>query len=432
MKNRVLIISHNPISNKNNMGKTLLALFNSFNKDEIVQLYLYSGHPDANVCSSYYNITDMDMLKSHLGRDNTGEVVDFDSLYNNSIEKRSNNNEMLYKIGKLKTPTIYLLRDYIWNREKWFNQNIKEWLKGLDITSVFYASGDSCFSYNIALKISDFLNANLYTYFCDDFYFFSKLSVSPLYYVYRKRLKYYTRQIVEKSKGIIFISSSMKDAYKKEFGKEGEVILTPSINILTDIKTEITNRPIVMTYMGNVSLRLKPLLEISDIIKIINKDKQLIVFRLYTLENRNCIINRLKNNEGIEFNGSVSSNQVNRLTIESDIMLHVESFNKRIIRRVKHSISTKIPEILGYGKCIFAYGPMETASIDYLSSNNAAHICIIKNDLQSKLEELIHNRSLRLGYEKQALKLAKTNHDQKVNSQKLKSILFEVGESIQL
>ena len=67
---KVLIISHNPITTYQNMGKTLLSLFCEFDKSELCQLYCYPTIPDISVCESYYRVTDRDILNSygHFGR----------------------------------------------------------------------------------------------------------------------------------------------------------------------------------------------------------------------------------------------------------------------------------------------------------------------------------------------------------------------------
>ena len=62
---KVLIVSHNPITTYQNMGKTFLSLFSSFKKEELCQLYIYPTIPDIDVCQSYFRITDRDVMKSY-------------------------------------------------------------------------------------------------------------------------------------------------------------------------------------------------------------------------------------------------------------------------------------------------------------------------------------------------------------------------------
>lgn len=51
---KVLLLSHNPVTTYNNMGKTFLSLFSAFRPEELCQLYLYPAVPDTACCGSYY------------------------------------------------------------------------------------------------------------------------------------------------------------------------------------------------------------------------------------------------------------------------------------------------------------------------------------------------------------------------------------------
>lgn len=61
---KVLIISHNPISTYQSMGKSMRALFSAFRTEELCQLYLYPTIPDVKQCASCYRVTDKDVLGS--------------------------------------------------------------------------------------------------------------------------------------------------------------------------------------------------------------------------------------------------------------------------------------------------------------------------------------------------------------------------------
>ena len=55
---KVLLLSHNPVTTYNNMGKTFLSLFSAFRPEELCQLFLYPAVPDTACCGSYYRFTD--------------------------------------------------------------------------------------------------------------------------------------------------------------------------------------------------------------------------------------------------------------------------------------------------------------------------------------------------------------------------------------
>ena len=65
---KVLIMSHNPITDYNSMGKTFLGLFSAFSEDELCQFYVYPTLPNIKVCESYYRMTDREALRSIVRR----------------------------------------------------------------------------------------------------------------------------------------------------------------------------------------------------------------------------------------------------------------------------------------------------------------------------------------------------------------------------
>ena len=59
-----MLITHNPISTSNNMGKIFCSLFSEFGHVELSQLYIHPTYPDVDICNAYYRITDREALKS--------------------------------------------------------------------------------------------------------------------------------------------------------------------------------------------------------------------------------------------------------------------------------------------------------------------------------------------------------------------------------
>lgn len=54
---RILIISHNVISNVSNMGKTMLHYFKGMEDVEIAQFYIHSEVPNnEEICTKYYRM----------------------------------------------------------------------------------------------------------------------------------------------------------------------------------------------------------------------------------------------------------------------------------------------------------------------------------------------------------------------------------------
>lgn len=424
MSKRVLILSHNPFSETNNMGKTLSLLFSEFSSEDVAQIYLRGDTPQSSKFHKFYSISDFDMLKSTLGKKSLGKAacpVNASSVKTNEPSKEISIRNLLYKLGSGKSAWINLLRDSIWREKNWKNSSLIEWIDEFSPQVIFYASGESCFSFKIALSLAHHYQIPLVTYFCDDYYFYSKKSISPLYYIYLNKLKKHISKVIKRSSELVFISQSMEKAYQERFGKKGHVIMTPAPIASAPNAAKSANSKITISYLGNVSLRMKSIMDIGKIIAAYYSDK--IDFNLYTGESKRRNINKLKSCKGIHFMGSVSSKQAESIMRESDILLHTESFDKNMIKLVKHSVSTKIPQILGMGQCLLAYGPKGIASIEYLLENNCAIVCTNKEELVEALG-LLCDRALPVNeYEKRALETAGRNHDLKINSQKLREIL---------
>ena len=88
-----------------------------------------------------------------------------------------------------------------------------------------------------------------------------------------------------------------------------------------------------------------------------------------------------------------------------------------IKERTRYSMSTKIGESLGSGVCMFAYGPDDISSMEYLIENNVACVVTKKEDLHEKLEEILNSEELRRKYITNALKLASERHNYETNTQ---------------
>ena len=93
------------------------------------------------------------------------------------------------------------------------------------------------------------------------------------------------------------------------------------------------------------------------------------------------------------FMGGASASEIADIYADADILLHVESFDKKSIASTKYSFSTKIPEYLSAGKCVLAVGPSEVASLGYLSEC----ACAVSDTLalSSALERLINDSEYR-------------------------------------
>ena len=374
---KILIISHNPLSTYQNMGKSMMSLFDSFDSTELCQFYIYPSFPDVDKCRSYYRITDKDVLRSYWKLKVMGREIE-PELENHQMFS-SEKDERLYRNRKNKTALRMLARDAMWRFSHWFNADLRRWLDREAPTAIFVAPGTSKFLYDIALKISKYRNIPIITYVCDDYYFVEK----PHGALERLRVSLLHRKIeklMERTSQLVLICDELKEHYSERFGIPSVTVMTGS-NYPVEKEIHVCDAPKTITYMGNIRCnRFTSLADIGRTIDKINKERGT-DYRLdiYSGEKDASILSSFDGIASIRFCGFVGGEDFDRVFRSSELLLHTEAFDEVSIDLVKHSVSTKIADSLGSGIPMIGYGPDRVSSMKHLIRNDCA-VCITSPD----------------------------------------------------
>ncbi len=426
---KVLIISHNPITTYQSMGKTLASLFSNFNCEDLCQLYIYPTIPDIDFCSSYYRVTDKDVLDSYFKFSVNGRTIKKEeinivqhSMYENDGDKN------LYSNKKNKNSFRMICRDLIWKFSHWYNKDLKNWLKEQGVTHIFVAPGMAKFIYNIALKISKDFNLPIISYVCDDYYFVKKPK-GVLDRIRVRGLQKKIKKLMKKTSHLVTICEDLSQLYSKEFSVPSTVIMTGT-NYSISKKTIIKDNPTSITYMGNIRCnRYNSLVEIGKALQEINSNCNTDYhLNLYTVENDNSILEKFEGISTIRMCGYVTGEEFDKIFHSADILLHTEAFDSESIDMVKNSVSTKIADSLASGIPLLAYGPKEVASMQHLIKNDCAVTATNKDELEKLLYDLFETPKNVIGNRvDNALKVARNNHDSVQTGYKLKRIFEGVS-----
>ena len=407
---KVLLISHNVFSKNINMGKTLSTYFEGWDKSKIAQLYFHKEVPTTNVCKKYYRFTDVDAIKSIIFRGYAGRaLVSQDIQQARDDASDTGRLNRLYNYGKKRTPLIYLLRDSLWRLSSWESKSLIKWIRDFDPEVIFFASGDYAFSYRIALRIAEAFRLPMVTCCFDDYYIFNQ-NAHRWFGKRRHRLFMDTVwKTMERSQIIFTVTDLMSEAYSKMFAKPCSVLYTGT-NLQTITKPCGNKKGIA--YLGGLSLkRYESLVDIGRTLMKINHPLVPKELDVYSGESNSDVLRHMTKSNGINFHGFISSEKIHDIISKCVAVVHTESFDSKLTERVRYSLSTKIPDSLASGTCLFVYGPKGVASIDYLYRNQAAFVCNNKSELQNKLVRLFVDESLREEIVKKALQLAARNHD---------------------
>ena len=421
---KVLVISHNPVGTQFNMSKTLLSLLSSLKREELCQFYIYPAFPDIDKCSSYFRITDKDILKSYYSfKLNCGEVK-ADCSNHNMYENMQD--EKIYTNPKNKNDLRMIMRDLMWKFSHWYTKKLEDWIKKENPTCIFLAPGDATFIYNIALKISKKHNLPIVTYICDDYYFVN----NPKFLITKFKvalLKKKIEKLMQATSNLIVICEELNKAYSKEFSVSTTTVMTGS-EFVSSKKTTKIEKPTSISYFGN--LRCNRYMSLADIgvalDKINNKEGVDLKLNIYTAEKNPDIINVFSNIKSVRLHPFVSGEDFKSTLLNSELLLHVEAFDEESIDLVKHSVSTKIADSLASGIPFVAYGPSGIASIDYLISNNCAMVATSKDELENMLRKAFFDKSVRESMVLKAVETADKYHNNIKNGDLIKQIFLNL------
>ena len=416
---KVLVVSHTCLNTHNNMGRTLLSLFSAFDKSEICQLYLYPMLPDADACSSYYRITDKEVLKGCLKRKVNGREIgenEIDTSTHNLFENEDD--KKLYRNKRNKSSICVLLRDLMWKLSPWYNKNLVSWIEREKPTCIFVAPGIPKLLYDIALKISREFNLPIITYICDDFYFLDD-HTAIIDKIRQKLMMKKMDELMGNTSRIVAICDEISVRYENHFDVPSTTIMTGSGYELSSAPS-VTPDPKVLNYMGNINYNR--FLSLADIGRALdelndeyNEDYRL---NIYTVEDDEKILADLECIKSVNLCGFVTGSEFESLFKNSHVLVHTESFDEFYVKLTKNSVSTKIADCLASGIPLFAYGPEDIASMGHLIRNDCAVIVTDKAQLKNTLYNLLKDVDLRREKAQKGLEVAKRCHCAKIQSEK--------------
>lgn len=423
---KILIISHNPISTYNGMGKTIRNFFAEFEKNEVCQLYIYPSYPDVDICSSYYRVTDKDVLRSLFSFLNPGGVVSKEKISGIASIYENQKDEKIYGDKRNKRPLRVLLRDMMWRCSNWYNAHLVEWLECEKPDCIFLAPGGAKFIYNIALKISQKRNIPIITYIADEYYFLSS-ERGLLGNIQHRLLRKKMEETLAKSKHVVTISKEFEVLYSDKFKRKTTTIMTGSdepVSHTNNMKDSIST----ISFFGNIAYnRYVSLAEIGQALDEINQEKNTCYeLDLYSAQKNEIAMQAFEGVRSIRWQGFLSGSDFQERFHSAELLLHTEAFDEKNIDLVKHSISTKIADSLACGIPLFAYGPECISSMKHLLRNDCAIVATSKEQLRPMLDKALTDRNERMRVTQNAVKTAALYHNRKENSEKLKSIFAEI------
>jgi glycosyltransferase involved in cell wall biosynthesis len=252
---------------------------------------------------------------------------------------------------------------------------------------------------------------------------------SPLSVVLRPALSRALRSVIARSSHCLTVGDAMAEEYASQFGGPFTAIMNCVDPALLDLDTPAPSRPGVrFAYVGHLhGNRPSALTEIAEALADVGANERLSTELLVyappaDLEQHGA---KLAGDPVLRVMGSLAKEDVPGAQRDADCLIHVESFDREAMTYARLSLSTKIPEYMSAGRPIFAYGPLELASLRYILDSGCGLVVGHRNRLAlvEGLRQLVVSPELRCRLGRRGKEVARERHDGARQRENLRIIL---------
>lgn len=217
------------------------------------------------------------------------------------------------------------------------------------------------------------------------------------------------------------ISDELALKYEQKYNKRFYSLMNPVKNIVSEYKPKSRKQKKII-YAGALSLnRWKSIIQVAEIVNALNEDMgECFEFEIYIpSSNRSKDYFKIIRDLNVTIHDYVPIDKIQDVYENSDILLHVESFDTNIIPFTKYSLSTKIPEYMAAGKPILAYLPVELYGYRYIQERKIGLASSSKEELVKCLKEIIYDNQLVKELALNGLAFAQKEHSTQIVNKKL-------------
>ena len=385
-------------------------LFKFWDPDRVAQIYTKSDLPDTPVCNTFFQISENAIIHSVFNRKPVGKKV----KNGGNIDKSAVEAEQrLYaKAHKKKSWLMTIMREVVWCLGKWKTAALDQFVKEFDADVYFIPIYPVVYTAKIQQYILKKFPKPYVCYLADDNYSYLACGKNPLAYLHRFMLRRVVKNLAVNCDEMFTITKTEAEDTDKTFGTHS-IVLTKGIDYSKlFFEEKQLNIPIKMVYTGNLLIgRASSLVAISKAMAHINRNEDKVTLDIYSPTELDKETMEYLNSNGCCYHGKVAHSEVDFIQNTADIVVFVESLEKRHRYAARLSFSTKLTDYFKSGKCIFAIGDKNIAPIQYLKDNDAAVIATEYSEIEKQLTMLLNNPHKIIEYGRKAFECGKRNHD---------------------
>lgn len=426
-----ILVSSIPCWNDSVGSTTFSSLFQWYNPDLISNVYFREGVPSSKVCDTYFKISEGQVIRSIIRR---STATGFKYLRDECDGKGTTNDQQAfvrqrnnYKFFQRHRSYIFLLlREVLWFLGKWRTKELDDYLTEFKPEIILFPIESHFYFNRINRYIIEKTGARAIGYLWDDNFSYKQDS-GPLFRLHRFLLRRSIAKTIRNCTRVFAISPKMKRECDIAFGIDA-VLLTKGIEI-DNISAPLSapHTPLRIVYTGKLSIgRWKSLAHIAGILDRMNANGTVGKLDIYTTDTPQAEIMKKLQGRGCCFRGAISIEEVRRVQSEADVLLFVESLDKKYKRMARLSFSTKLTDYFHSGKCILAVGDNDIAPIEYLREQDAALVATTYSEIDSLMVTMLQNPTLIVEYARKAHECGVRNHNIVDILSTLKKTILEV------
>lgn len=385
----VMVLSANAWDDANSVGNTMSNFFSDWDNAHFSSIYFREAQPNNYVCSRYYRISDKMLAKNILSPHRIGyEFTNDKSTRQSKNESAAKQEEKLIAFfHNFGIRSVYRLEELLWRLRGWQNDKLRAFVEQ-ERPDIVFAFAIPRMQYVLMIEyLKQYTNAKIVLFIADDVYGKYLRCTRQRGQARARRF----RQLVDMADKLYGASEELCDVYGAEFCRH-ITTLYKGCDFVSPVR-ETTSLPIRVTYAGNLLYgRLETLSTLVDEIEAINSDGLKMVLEVYSgtpLTTKQAqTLNRMGS---ARFCGSRPYTEIREILNKSDIVLHVESFEKRQVDTVRYSFSTKIMDCLQSGSALMVIGPKGISSVEYPRRIQGAIVVDDVTKLQRVLTSIIGN-----------------------------------------
>ena len=380
----ILIITRNAWDDTNSIGNTMSNFFGYIDGINTANIYFRSAMPNNKVCTNYFRVTEKDIIRNYFTPGKIGKSFKYDC----SVPKEtgySSEKKLISFVHRFGLKGVYTLSEFLWDSQKWLNKRLDEFVEDFNPDLVFTFAKSLPQYYHIIKYLHEKHRKKIVLWIADDEYTALNLSSNKKDKKRIARLK----EIICNASVVRGCSEEMCDYYNSLFDCNAKP-LYKSCSFSYPVKRKVNN-PIRIIYAGNLLFgRFEILKEIADKLKEINREKLIAVLEIYSSTPLSPEQSKDLTVPGVSsFNGVKPYAEIQKLMSESDLILHIESFEEKEILKTKYSFSTKIIDCLQSGSVMLAVGPKEIASIRYSKTVPGVFVIDNENNIKQGIYEAV-------------------------------------------